>query len=110
MSQCRDTTHKWGRLNRVAFDAGKEHLVIIHPIHASGDPFKLLGCLVDCKLQMTQAIDKIIAQVRPKMWAILRTRAHYDRGTLVSQFKTHLWGLMEIHNGAIFFCSHHLSR
>ena len=102
MSECREATHKWGKLNRVTFDAAKEHLIIIHPIFASGDPFKLLGCLVDCKLQMLQAIDNIITQVRPKMWALLRTRAHYDLRTLVNQFKTHLWGLMEIHNGAIF--------
>ena len=36
------------------------------------------------------------------MWALLRTRAHCDLRILVNQFKTHLWGFMAIHNGAIF--------
>jgi hypothetical protein len=102
MQSCRAEVHKWGRKNRVIFDAAKEHLVIIHPILAHGDPFKLLGCLVDCKLQMHQAIDAILAQIRPKMKVILRTRGHYAVSDLINQFKTHIWGIMEIHNGAIF--------
>ena len=67
MSECREATHKWGKMNRVTFDAAKEHFIIIHPIFASGDPFRMLGCLVDCKFQMLQAIDNILTQVRPKM-------------------------------------------
>ena len=102
MQCCRADVHKWGRVNRVTFDADKEHIVVIHPIQADGDPFKLLGCLVDCKLQMYQAIDAILAQIRPKVKAILRTRTHYDISSMIGQFKTHIWGLMEIHNGAIF--------
>ena len=49
MNVCRSRVHKWGRINRVAFDPSKEHVVIIHPIYGSGDPFKLLGCMIDCK-------------------------------------------------------------
>ena len=102
MEECKRKVHQWGRTNRVAFDAGKEHIVIIHPIHGIGDPFKLLGCLVDCKLQMHQAVDKILAQARPKVHAILRTRAHYSTKDLINQFKTHIWNILGIHNGAIF--------
>ena len=60
MSECREATHRWGKTNRMTFDAAKEHLIIIHPIFASGDSFRMLGCLVDCKLQMLQAIDNIL--------------------------------------------------
>ena len=35
--------HKWGRINRVAFDVEKEHIVILYPLQDDGDPFKLLG-------------------------------------------------------------------
>ena len=105
MDKCRQRVHKWGRRNRVKFDAQKEHIIIIHPIQADGDSFKLLGCLVDCKLLMDQAIEEILAQARPKIRAILRTRAYYDRQILVAQFKTHGWGILEIHNGAIFHAS-----
>ena len=105
MHVCRTKVHAWGRVNRVAFDPSKEHVVILHPIRGEGDPFKLLGCLVDCKLVMDQAIEKILAQVRPKRQAILRTKPHYCVRDLITQFKTHVWGLMEYHSGAIFHAS-----
>ena len=31
MARCKETVHKWGTRNRVTFDAGKEHAIIIHP-------------------------------------------------------------------------------
>ena len=75
MGICRSRVHAWGHTNRVAFDGDKEHIVVIHPIHGSGDAFKLLGCLVDCKLLMHQVIDQILSQVRPKM--IAKTRSPF---------------------------------
>ena len=105
MHVCRTRVHAWGRVNRVAFDPTKEHVIILHPIRGEGDPFKLLGCLVDCKLVMDQAIEKILAQVRPKRQSILRTKPHYCVKDLINQFKTHVWSLMEYHSGAIFHAS-----
>ena len=46
--------------------------------------------------------------MRPKVKAILRTRFHYGAEELISQFKTHVWGIMEVHNGAILHASNHL--
>ena len=69
---------------------GKEHIVILHPIHGVGDTFRLLGCYADAKLVMNQAVDKILAQVRPKIQAILRTKPHYPTKDLIGQFKTHM--------------------
>jgi len=108
MHVCRAGVHKWGKVNRVAFDPGKEHVVVIHPISGFGDPFKFLGCLFDCKLIMDHAIDKILTQARPKITAILRTRSHYSKKDLISQFKTHIWGIMETQNGAIFHSAEYL--
>ena len=102
MEMTRRATHKWGKMNRVTFDGEKEHIIILHPIHGEGDSFKLLGCLMDCKLQMLQAIDAILARMRPKVTAILRLRSHYGPHALIDQFKTHVWGFLECHNGAIF--------
>jgi hypothetical protein len=96
------TEDRWGHRNRVTFDASKEHIVIIHPQQGSGDNFKLLGCLVDTKLSMQPAIDAIIAHVRPKINALLRTRGFYDHANMFAQYKTHIWGYTEYHNGAIF--------
>ena len=78
------------------------NICLIHPIFGEGDPFKLLGCLVDCKLQMHDAVEKILSEIRPKIKALLRTRRHYDATSMISQFKTHIWSIMEQHNGAIF--------
>ena len=105
---CRTRVHKWGRQNRVAFDASKEHLVVLHPVHGEGDHFKLLGTLVDCKLLMSPAIEQILAQIRPKIRAIVRMQSHYPVAELIHQFKTHVWGSQEYHNGAIFHASSYL--
>ena len=105
MQKCRERVHSWGRTNRVAFDPSKEHQVILHSIFGKGEPFKLLGCMIDCKLLMHEAIDKIISQMRPKMQAIIRTKLHYNAQDLLSQFKTHVWSIMETHNGGIFHAS-----
>ena len=37
--------------------------------------------------------------MRPKIVAILRMRPHYEIKELVNQFKTHVWGIKETHNG-----------
>jgi len=108
MHVCRTKVHSWGRINRVAFDPTKEHVSIIHPIYGEGDPFKFLGCMIDCKLLMTHAIDKILSQMRPKRQAILRTKPHYCVKELINQFKTHVWGIVETHSGAIFHASDYL--
>ena len=89
-------------MNRVTFDGEKAHIIILHPIHGEGDSFKLLGFLMDCKLQMLQAIDAILARMRPKVKTILRLRSHYGPHVLIDQFKAHVWGFLECHNGAIF--------
>ena len=78
MQLCRVRVHHWGGINRVAFDPGKEHIVVLHPRDGSGDPFKLLGLMVDVKLLMNQAIEKILSQIRPKIKAILRTKPYYS--------------------------------
>ena len=51
---------------------------------------------------MQAAIDAIVAHVRPKIKALLRTRGFYDHANMFAQYKTHIWGYTEYHNGAIF--------
>ena len=99
---CRSKVHAWGRANRVIFDSTKEHSIILHSIQGEGEPFKMLGLLVDCKLIMLPAVEKLLSQVRPKVQAIPRTKKFYDTKQLISQFKTHVWGLMECHEGATY--------
>ena len=102
LQQCRERVHKWGKTNRVSFDPAKEHLVVLHPSAYHGAAFKLLGCMVDTDLAMESAIDQLIAKIRPKITAILRTRAYFSIADFITQFKTHIWGLMEANMGGIF--------
>jgi hypothetical protein len=102
LETCRARVHKWGKKYKVTFDASKEHLVILHPSLNHGESFKLLGYMIDTDLRMKSAIDQLLAKIRPKITAILRTRAYYSLSQFVTQFKTHIWGLMEAHSGGIF--------
>ena len=60
---------------------------------------------MDTKLVMRMAVDAILSKVRPRIKALLRTRSHYSIASLIEQFKTHVWGLMEAHSGGIFHAS-----
>ena len=84
LDDCRQRVHAWGKVNRVIFDAAKEHLVVIHPRDSHGEPFKLLGLMVDLDLRMHSAIDQLLAKIRPKSTAILRTRAYYNNDELIT--------------------------
>ena len=97
--------HRWGRRNRVSFDEKKEHVAIIHPIQGEGETFRFLGCMIDVKLQMDDAIDHIVTTARPKIKALLRSRGTYDVKDMLCQFKTHIWGITEFANGAILHAS-----
>ena len=102
LQKCRTNVHRWGRSNRVSFDASREHVIVLHPVQHHGAAFNFLGCLVDTDLRMQSAIDQLTSIVNPKITAMLRSRAYYSVPQLLMQFKTHIWGLMEAHMGGIF--------
>ena len=101
MNITRAEVHRWGRRNRVIFDGTKEHVNIIHPSHGQGDTFKFLGCPVDVKLSMSEAIDYVTSRARPKIKALLRSRPYYSIEDLIIQFKTHIWGIIEYSHGCV---------
>ena len=102
MDKCRKKVHTWGAINRVSFDPVKEHVVILHPTVGHGESFKLLGCMIDTDLRMHSCMEQLLSKIRPKMTAILRTRGYYSVPDLITQFKTHIWGLMEVNMGGYF--------
>ena len=97
--------HAWGRRNRVSFDAGKEHILILHPRDGCGEPCKYLGCMLDCFLVMDKAVDNIMSWARPKVKALLRTKGQYNVSGMLHQYKAHIWGGTEYANGAILHAS-----
>ena len=102
LTRCRNKVHAWGRVNRVSFDASKEHTIILHPTQSHGQAFKLLGCMMDVNLRLYSAVDQVLSKIRPKVTAILRTRGYYDIPNLILQFKIHIWSLIEGNMGGYF--------
>lgn len=101
MQFTKNSVHMWGARNRVAFDPETEHVVVLHPSHGEGELVKLLGCIIDPKMTMMPAIGLTLSRARPKVKALLRTRGIYKAAHLIIQYKTHIWGLIEYHYGAI---------
>ena len=93
--------HAWGRRNRVLFDPSKEHFCVIHSSDGEGEPFKLLGCLFDPCLNMHAQIDQVLNRVRPRVVSLLRTRNKYSVESMMHQYKSHIWSVMEYSNGCI---------
>ena len=74
----------------------------MHPLHGDGEAFRMLGLPTDVKLTMRPAVESIMSRVRPKITALLRTGAYYNTETMIMQFKTHIWGLIETHSAGLF--------
>ena len=106
LGKCRARTHKWGRKKRVSFHVLKEHIVTLHPSKGHGDPFELLGCMMDADLRMHSAIGQLLGKVRPKVTAILRTRAHHSITDLINPLKHPNLGLDGREFWRAFSCRH----
>ena len=111
MASTQREVHRWGYRNRVTFDSSKDYLMIIHPVHGEGDDFRLLGSLIDVHLSMSPAVQDILDRARPEVKALLRTRGMYNHMQMIDQYKTHIWNLIEYHNGVIqHACASQLQR
>ena len=111
MASTQKEVHRWGYRNRVSFDSTKEHLMIIHPVHGEGMDFRLLGSLIDVKLSMSPVVQDILDRARPKIKSLLRTRGMYNHIQMFDQYKTHVWNLIEYHNGVLLHaCASQLQR
>ena len=102
LKSCQQACHHWGVARRVTFDPAKEHFCILHKLNCAGDTFRLLGVLVDPRLNMYDEIQRIRKKARPKIRAILNTRAYYDTLGLLQQYKAHVLCLLGQSALAIF--------
>ena len=64
--------------------------------------------MVDTDLRMETCLELLLSKIRPKITAILRTRAYYSTPDLVTQFKTHIWGLIEANIGGYFHAASYM--
>ena len=58
--------------------------------------------MVDTDLVMDSDIDSLLSKIRPQITTILRTRGYHRVLDLITQFKNHIWVLMEAHMAGIF--------
>ena len=64
--------------------------------------------MIDTDLRMKTCIEQLLSKIRPKITAILRTRAYYSTSDLIMQFKIHIWGLIEANMGGDFHAATYL--
>ena len=83
------------RSTKAERDRKRANRIQYQTVHGCRQPFILLGCIFDCKLTMSEDVDRVLAIIRPKVKALLRTRS------LLMQYKTHIWGIVEYHYGSI---------
>ncbi len=99
---CQVAVHRWGEVNRVAFDPAKEEFAILSATDGHGEPFRLLGPLIDQKLLMNECIDKLYRKAKPKARALLRCRRFFSLFDLLVLFEAHVRSQIEWCNGAIY--------
>ena len=63
--------HQWGKLNRATFEQTKESFLTISYTTATGEPFRLLGPIIDPQLKMNVAIEAIRNKALPRLQAII---------------------------------------
>ena len=98
---CQAEVHKWGRANRVTFDASKESFHVISRVHPYGDNFKLLGISFDAKLLMHDAVHQCAVEASWRLTALLRTRRFYSFHELVSLYKSQVLSFIEFRTAGL---------
>ena len=71
LALCQASVLYWGANNRVTFEPAKEEFVVLDPRDGVGEPFRLLGPIIDNKLRMNIAIIKLFCKTKPKACALL---------------------------------------
>ena len=94
--------HAWGRKDRVTFEPSKEEFIILDPRDGHGQPFRLLGPVIDNQLRMGAAIDKLYRKAKPKARALLRCRRYFCLFDVLLLFKAHVRSQIEWCYAAIY--------
>ena len=95
--------HKCYRQNRVSFDSTKQHFCMLHRRNYDRDTFRLLGVMVEPKLNMSDEVINIKRKASPKVSARLSTRWFYNEQGLIQQYKSPVISLLEFSNASIYF-------
>ena len=78
LALCQASVHHWGAKNRVTFEPAKEEFVVLDPRDGVGEPFRLLGPIIDNKLRMNVDINKLFRKKKSKARALLCCSRFFD--------------------------------
>ena len=105
LRECQQQLHKWGRANRVTFDAGKEETMIVSTTSVCGGPAKILGIEFDSKLVMGTASHNCAAKAAWKIRSLLRIHRFYSVNDLILLYKAHVLSYIEYRTPGLHFAS-----
>ncbi len=81
---------RWGAINQVCFDPGKDSLHILDGRRPCGDSFRLLGVTFDTQLTMKYGIMEIAARGHARVQMVLRARRSHSERETFQLFKAHV--------------------
>ena len=101
--------------HQVTLDKDKEEFVELHHIDSMGAPFRLLGPIVDPKLLMAHAVQKVCTKAKAKLQALLRMQHMFSFAEMVQQYKCHVLSALEsfipvVVIGTFATCARHVSQ
>lgn len=102
MQDCQARLHKWGKANKVQFDAGKESMHILHRTEPDGEAFEMFGVKFDTKLTMEKQIQSLVSRCKWKLKTLLRAKRYFNEEQLVKQYKTHILPYLEFATPAVY--------
>ena len=102
LEECQQELHKWGRANRVQFDAGKESFHVLCRDEPEGEGFKLLGVEFDEQLAMDKEVDNLVRLCSLKLRTLLRGRRFFTTAQLVQQYKSNVLPFLEYPTPALY--------
>ena len=105
LRECQQQLHKWGRANRVTFDAGKEETMIVSRTSVCGGPAKILGIEFNSKLVMGTASHNCAAKAAWKIRSLLRIHRFYSVNDLILLYKAHVLSYIEYRTPGLHFAS-----
>ena len=102
MKKIQEKAHQWGKLNRATFEKTKESFVTISYTKPKGEPFRLLGPIIDPKLKMNVAIEAIRNKAMPRLQAIIAAIGELGQKTAILLYKSQVRSVLECFTPAIY--------
>ena len=102
MKTIQATAHQWGTLNRATSEKTKESFLTIGDTKAKGEPFRLLGPIIDPRLKINVTIEAIRNKAMPRLQAILAAMKELGQKAAILLYKSQVRSVLECFTPAIY--------